>query len=214
MRRRWTAAELDVLRARYPHEACRPIAEALGRTERTVYAMAIGLGLRKTPKRLDEAGRFLRGHRSSPATEFKPGHVTWNKGTHYVAGGRSAETRFQKGHRSKRWDPELYCVGALRINADGALDMKVHDGYRPWVPLARWTWEQAHGPIPRGYSVRARNGDPYDCQIENLYLCDRATLMRENTLHNYPKPIAQAIQLRGALMRQINKRERDGQANR
>jgi hypothetical protein len=32
--------------------------------------------------------------------------------------------------------------------------------------------------------------------------------MARNTLHRYPKPIAQAIQLRGALNRQINKRVR------
>ena len=32
--------------------------------------------------------------------------------------------------------------------------------------------------------------------------------MRRNSYHNYPKPIAELIQLRGALMRKINRAER------
>lgn len=43
---------------------------------------------------------------------------------------------------------------------------------------------------------------------DSVELITRQELMKRNTLHRYPKPIAQLIQLRGALNRQINKRDR------
>lgn len=214
MRRFWTAAEIAALRARYADELTATIAAGLGRDARGVYMKAHSLGLRKSAAFLAGAGRFLKGVRRSPATEFQPGLTPWNKGTHWTAGGHSAETRFRKGNVSKRWDPEVYIIGALRINADGQIDMKVRTGLRAWDSLARWTWEHERGSIPKGYAVRFHNRDTHDCRIENLYLCSRGDLMRENTYHNYPKPIARAIQLRGALMRQINKREGHGKADR
>jgi hypothetical protein len=214
VRRRWTDAEVATLRARYADELTATIAADMGRTAKHVYMKAHQLGLHKSAAFLASAGRFLKGVRRSPATEFAKGMTPWNKGTHYVAGGRSAETRFRKGNVSKRWDPEAYAIGALRINADGCLDMKVRTGPRAWDSLSRWTWEHERGPIPKGYAVRFHNRDTHDCRIENLYLTSRADLMRENTVHNYPKPIARAILMRGALMRQINKREGHGKADR
>lgn len=214
MRRRWTDAEVAMLRARYANELTSAIAADIGRDTKCVYTKAHALGLHKSAAFLASAGRFLKGVRRSPATEFKPGQASWNKGTHWTAGGRSVQTRFRKGNVSKRWDPELYVIGALRINADGQIDMKVRTGLRAWNSLARWTWAHERGPIPKGYAVRFHNRDTHDCRIENLYLCSRADLMRANTVHNYPKPIARAILMRGALMRQINKREGHGKADR
>lgn len=214
MRRFWTAAEHALLDARYPHERTDKIAADLGRDVKAVYAMANCRGLRKTAVYLSspEAHRFdgVKGI----GTRFAKGLEPWNKGTHWTAGGRSAETRFRPGNYSARWDREAYCVGALRINSDGGLDMKVRDGLRAWMPLARWTWEQERGPIPKGMSVRYANGDTHDCRIENLYLATRADLMRANMLHNYPKHIALAIQAVGVLHRQINKRTGNGTKHR
>jgi hypothetical protein len=109
---------------------------------------------------------------------------------------------------SKRWDPEAYVIGALRINADGDLDIKVANGLRAWRSMVRFTWETERGPIPPSTVVRTINGDRHDTRIENLRLATKREVMLENTLHNYPEPLARALQLRGALTRKINDIER------
>lgn len=205
-RRFWTPAEYALLDSRYPHERTDVIAKDLGRALKSVYAMASLRGLHKTAAYLasPDAHRFdgVKG----VGSRFAKGLVPWNKGMRWDSGGRSHATRFKPG----TVPPNRQEVGALRITSDGVLEIKARDGLRGWEPLSRWTWERERGPIPKGMAVRFRNGDPHDCQIDNLYLVTRADLMRANTMHNYPKEIALAIQLRGALNRQINKRNRNG----
>lgn len=208
-RRYWTTQEIVALRSFYRDAKTADLAVYFGRPSASVYVKAAALGLHKSQRFLasQASGRIQRGrtHPAMIATQFKPGHTSWNKGTHYVAGGRSAETRFKPGNISKRWDIEEYSVGALRINSDGGLDIKYRTGPRAWKPLARFVWETEIGPIPYGMSVRARNGDRDDTRVENLYLCPRHVLMQENTVHNYPKPVARLIQLKGAIRRQVNR---------
>ena len=208
----WTAAEERVLRRRYPHDPTVDLLPALpGRTLTTVYQRANILGLRKTAEYFaSPAAKRLDGVKGA-ATRYPKGHVPANKGLRRPGWfrGRMRETQFKKGNYSKRWDRDAYCVGALRINTDGGLDIKVREGLRAWDSMARFTWETERGPIPRGHVVRAINGDPHDTRIENLRLATRGAVMRENTLHNYPKPLVQAIQLRGALNRRINDMEKE-----
>lgn len=215
--RAWTQAEFDVLRARYELELTRNIARDLGRPLGSTHQHARDLGLSKPRWLIAQwaCERSARPDHGGVRTRFKPGQVPWSKGTKGVAGmhPNSRRTQFRKGHVSERWDPEAYIVGALRINADGGLDMKIRNGpYRlgdpPWVSLARWVWIRARGAIPAGMVLRARNGDAHDTRIENLYLASRRELMRENTVHNLPPDVAGVIQLRGALNRQINRRMR------
>jgi hypothetical protein len=208
-RRPWSEADVATLRALYPTTRTADLAQRLGRKLNLVYAKAVALGLRKDPAYM--AAMMARISAALPevgaAHRWKPGNRTWNKGTHYVAGGRSTETRFKPGQPSPRWDPQIYCIGALRINYDGGLDIKVDNGRRGWQSMARYVWETERGPIPPKMAVRSINGDSHDTRIENLRLATQAELMRENTLHNYPKPLARAIQLRGALNRRINRME-------
>lgn len=209
-RKRWTKAEERLLRKKYPHMPTIDLMPLLpGRTLSTIYQHAIGLGLRKTQKYLDSPAAHRLDGVKGMGTRFQKGHQSWNKGTHWTAGGRSAETRFKKGNRSARWDPEDYAVGALRISTDGELQIKFREGLRAWIRLARFVWTTERGPIPKNGVIRALNGDEDDCRIENLRLTTRKELMDENTYHKYPKEITQLIQLRGALNRQINKREKE-----
>lgn len=213
-RSRWTKAEDRLLRAKYPHMQTAKLLPLLpGRTITTIYQHAMKLGLHKTAAYLASADacRLRRGGNVGSAHRFHSGQTPWNKGTHWTAGGRSALTRFKKGQRSARWPIEDYSIGALRINTDGQLDIKVKEGLRAWYSMARWVWMTERGPIPKNGVIRTLNGDQHDTRIENLRLTTRGELMRENTYHRYPKEIGRLIQLRGALQRQINKREnRDG----
>ncbi len=67
-------------------------------------------------------------------------------------------------------------------------------------------WEAAHGPVPKGHAVVFRDGDRANIRLDNLDLVTRRALMLRNTVHALPKPLAETIQLLGALTRTIRRR--------
>lgn len=213
-RRPWTEVELELLRRNYADSLSADLAQALDRPITQVYSCANRLGLAKSDafKATDKSGRILKGGKLSVVTQFKPGIVPWNKGSNYVAGGRSAETRFQPGVRPHTWKP----VGSYRINADGYLDQKVSDtryAPRDWRGVHRLVWEAANGPTPVGMVVVFRPGrrttDPELITLDAVECITRRELMARNTVHNLPKPLAELVQLRGAINRQINRRAKE-----
>ena len=62
--------------------------------------------------------------------------------------------------------------------------------------------------MPPKHAVRFKDGDRTNIAIENLELIHRGNLMRKNSVHNLPKELVRVVQLRGAVVRQINKRAR------
>lgn len=119
------------------------------------------------------------------------------------------ETQFKKGVRQGVAVRLYKPIGTERISKDGYLERKVNDG----LPLqARWrsvhllVWEAAHGPVPKSHAVAFKNRDRRDIRLENLELVHRRDLMARNTVHNLPQPLAQTVQLLGALRRKINRK--------
>lgn len=210
----WRPAELELMRRAYPHHATAEIALALGRGERSVYMKAAELGLKKSAAYLQSpaACRLRRGDGVGKAHQFRPGHTPWNKGIKGSTGNHpnTAAHRFARGNKPQTWRP----IGSLRITRDGYLQRKMTDTHytpRDWVGVHRLVWEAAHGPVPAGHVVVFRSGRPIaDAAAitdDKLECISRRELMRRNTLHNLPKPIALLVQLRGALQRQINRKE-------
>lgn len=211
-RRFWTADEVDVLRRRYPDEATAALATTLGRDVRCVYAKASVLGLRKSAAFLASPLAYRLDGIIGTATRFKPGQVPPNKGLRRPGWGpgRMKETQFKPGQVSRRWDPDVYTVGALRITSDGTLQIKLAPGNRQWVQMSRYVWRLHTGTWPRrGYVVRCRNGDPHDTRFENLELLTLRQNMLRNSVHTrLPPEWARLVQLQGAIKRQINRREK------
>lgn len=210
-RRFWTAEDDHVLRARFPHETTAAIARDLGRTERACASRAQSWGLKKSAEHLaSAAGRLTGKGTQGGATRFKPGHQSWNKGKHYAPGGRCVETQFKPGTRPQTWVP----IGTEVRDPDGYLKRKVRDDAEPgmsrrnWVFVHRALWEEHHGPIPRGHAVVFRDGDNANITLDNLELVTSAQLMLRNTVHNLPPELAQVVMLRGAVVRQVNKRRK------
>jgi hypothetical protein len=207
----WTAADNGLLRRHYASMRTADLAVLLARPVTHVYAQAYRLGLRKGAAfhASSKSGRILKGGKLSQATQFQPGHTSWNKGTHYCAGGRSAEHRFKPGNKPHTWRP----VGSTRINADGMLDRKVSDtGYPPrdWVGVHRLVWAAAHGPVPAGHAVVFKPGrrTTVEAQItlDAIELVTRRELLARNSVHRHGPEVAQIAQLRGAIKRQIDQR--------
>jgi hypothetical protein len=212
-RRRFEEWEYAMIQAQYPHMHTAIIAAMLERSATATYQAAYRLGLRKADTYLASPAARRLGGVAGLACRFPKGHQPWNKGTRFVAGGRSVETRFKPGTRQgvavKLWKP----VGTERVSKDGYLERKVNDDLplqRRWRAVHLIVWEAANGPLPKGHAITFRNKDKSDIRLENLELVTRKELLARNWHRRYPKALRQLVQLRGALTRQINKRNRNG----
>lgn len=206
-RQRWTAEQRAEVTRRYPNEPTDAIARDLGTTDRAIYALAHGMGLRKSAEYLaSEAGRMQKGVRRSPGTEFKPGHKTWNAGMKGWSPPGSERGHFKPGHRPHTWCP----IGTLRLPAKGYLQIKLTDTgntLRDFVPIHRLMWEQVHGqPVPEGHAVTFRDGNILHLSPANLELKSRAEVMAGNSIHaRLPPEVVDLERLRWALNRRIKK---------
>lgn len=208
-RKIWTADEEARLTAAYPGTRTADLAVEFGCTEHKVYSKAASMGLKKSAEYLASAMacRLRRGDNVGKAYRFKPGQEAWNKGIKFDSGGRSHETRFKPGRRPHTWTP----IGTERLSKEGYLERKIADTgvtRKDYVPVHRLVYEEHNGPIPEGHTIVFRDKDKTNRDPGNLECISRADLMRRNSFHNYGKDIARLIQLKGAVQRQINKRER------
>ena len=76
------------------------------------------------------------------------------------------------------------------------------------MPVHHIVWREAGREIPRGYRLTFKDGNKRNFALDNLELVSIADMMRRNTVHNYGPEIAQLVQLRGAITRQINRRSK------
>jgi hypothetical protein len=210
-RRRWSPAGLATLRRLYADTPSKEIAHRVGRSIHQVYAKAADLGLEKSATYMagPHACRLRRGDHVGARFRYPKGHIPANKGLRRpgFSPGRMAETQFKKGEATN-WKP----VGATRL-VDGYVYRKVSDiRHVPWTRNWRCEhflmWEKAFGPVPDGHAIAFKDGDRTHVVLENLELISRRELMARNTVHNLPPEIVEVIQLRGALVRQINRRSR------
>jgi hypothetical protein len=221
----WTPAEDAVLRARYPDDQTADIARDLGLNIGRVYQRAGKLGLHKSAAFMasDAAGRIQRG-RTDPrmvATQFQKGQVPANKGLRRPgwSAGRMRETQFKKGrpaHEARNYVP----IGTEKYDVKRKTTVRKITDDPSIVPTMRWrpvhvlVWEAENGPVPEGHIVVFKKGlktlVSADITVDRLDLVTLAENMRRNSYHNnYPKEVAQLIQLKGALNRKINRRIRD-----
>lgn len=214
-RKIWTTEEEATLQKLYPDTPTAELARLFACPVYTVHGKAKRLGLSKSEAYLKSpsACRLRRGDNIGKEFRFEKGHVPANKGLSRpgFAPGRMGESQFRKGNKPFNWKP----VGSERI-MDGYLQRKMTDtGYPPrdWQPVHRLLWEEANGPIPPGQVLTFADGDRSNIVLSNLCLISRADLAaRNNVWTRYPRELAEAIQLGGALKRKINRRnEREKQ---
>lgn len=222
---RWSQADTALLRQMYPDHAAAAVAAAIGCNRSSVYRMAMMLGLKKSEAfyASDLAGRIQRGMQlpSMIATRFKPGAVPWNAGTKGISGKHPNTVRTQfKAGRTAQEARNYVPIGALRVTRDGYLEKKVTDDpalypSRRWIALHRLVWEAANGPIPQGHIVVFKPGQKTTVEAE--VTIDRLECISrgENARRNHPRTkspeLAQLVQLKGAITRQVNRIIREGQ---
>ena len=221
-RHRWTPADDRKLTRIYRDHSAAECAEALGVTLGAIHNRVHFLGLSKSPEWIAERTRrqWAEGRHENSRAGLAKGRG-WNKGLPQSewmdpeAIQRTKATRFKP--RAPQECRNYRPIGSLRLPKDGYLERKVTDDHpvpaRRWAGVHRLVWEQAHGPVPPGHVVRFKDGrkrmDPDEITVDLLECITQAENMRRNSYHTrYPKEVAQLIQLRGALNRKINTRQR------
>jgi hypothetical protein len=217
----WTAEQVALLREMYPDTPMPEIERRLGLPLTIIYAKATRLGLRRSASYLasPHACRLRRGGGVGAEHRFPKGNVPANKGQRRpgFAPGRMRETQFKKG-RPANQSHNYVPIGAEKVEKkNGYLVRKVTDDpaiapVRRWVAVHRLVWEAANGPVPPGHAIAfvggRRTAVRDEITLDRLELVSQAEMMRRNTIHNLPKPLVEVIQLRGAINRQIRKKER------
>lgn len=130
-------------------------------------------------------------------TEFKKGHVPWNKGLKRrglkYAYHSSSCTKFKKGHRPKNWKP----VGTITIRIDNrGLKIPYIKVAEPkkWEYLARYIWEQNRGrKILPGFVIYHTDCDRLNNEPENLIHIPRSLAINFQRIddENFEKKRAQ-----------------------
>ena len=115
--------------------------------------------------------KFRKGVRSHNAGKKIEEFMSPEQIEHFKA------TQYTKGHRSKNSVP----VGTITWR-DGYLLIKYQDfhGVKNFMPLHRFIWQQANGPIPKGYKIYFKDGDRSNCKLENLDIVKNSVLTAAN----------------------------------
>ena len=215
-RRFWTPEEDARLRELYPDRPSKDVARMLGRSLSSTSARATEFGLKKSAAYLASPASGRLYGQNGKATRFQKGHEPANKGLRRpgFAPGRMRETQFKPGQHPKRWDPDFYVLGALRVSTEGYIEMRTSfdPGGCGWSLLHRILWEDAHGPVPRTHALVFKDGDRLNVELDNLEVITRAELMRRNTIHNLPAPLKSTITVLGQLKRRIREKQDRGSA--
>ena len=213
----FTNEQLDELKRDYHNHTCKELAERFGCSKNTVYNKANQLKLKKNIEFIKETARknFTENH---PAKKYwiKKGSTSPNKGKkmeQFVSPEgilKIKETQFKKGYLPHNTLHDG--VITKRGVKSGRTYLYVRISVNKWIPYHRYIWEQAHGAIPKGLNVQFKDKNTLNCTLDNLYLIERAKqLKEENSFYaNYPEEVHKLIQLKGALKRQINKIEKNG----
>tara|TARA_R110000822_G_scaffold301108_1_gene424781 strand:- start:7231 stop:7728 length:498 start_codon:yes stop_codon:yes gene_type:complete len=97
--------------------------------------------------------------------------------------------------------------GTTQIDERGYVRIKTK--FNTWELKHRFIWEKEHNQkIPDGHSIRFKDGNRNNFEINNLELISKKEVMKLNAIHNYPVEIIKTIRLLSALNRKINERHK------
>ena len=173
----WTDFELKALEKHYPAHGTKFVDEI-------IFAHH---GWRRKPRNvMQKAQKLGIKYEGENRGCFKPGLVPFNKGRKMSPELRAkcAPTMFKPGTVPPNTKPPGEDI-SIRTSKNGKPEVYLRLHIGKWVMLSRHTYESFYGPVPAGYIVYHKDGDPLNCDIENLGLMSRADNARRN--HNVIK---------------------------
>lgn len=198
----WTPAMDNQLRALFPKQKSKHVADVMGLSLGAVNCRAYYLGIKKDPEHLNLVQLGVIHNLNNGATHrFKKGHISHNKGKKMPPETRKKVertffTKGQKPHNTK-WD------GYERLNADGYLEVRVAE--RVFIGKHRLLWEQHHGQVPKGMCVIFADGNKTNFAIDNLVCVNRGDLVQLNKNKRYGREIAETTLLLSKIKNIISK---------
>jgi hypothetical protein len=218
---RWTDLEVAIMQRLFPDTTNAMLGRVLRRSRRSLTTQAHKMGLKKSEAHMQrEYAMRVQRSKEHPKT-FKPGQAPWNFGLKGSTGLHPAtrQNHFKPGcmygNARHRWVP----VGTLRIDKDGLLSRKWTDdrtvpSHQRWAPVHRLVWEQAHGPVPKGFVVvfrhpSLRTTQEREITLDKLVCISRSENMRRNSYWTNLSPeVARLVHLKGIINRRIRHMER------
>jgi hypothetical protein len=192
----------DIIRQRYPFEPTKKIADDLGLSESSVYNRAWSMGIKKDPTYL-RSTQFPPGYLGGKVTQFKKGQAPPNKGQKMSKDlyQKVAKTMFKKGNKPMNTQP----IGTIhqRFDKSGKMYLYIKLADSNWQLLNRYTWEQYHGPIPKGLIVAYKDGNYLNNDINNLMLLTKKENMARNTIQRFPVELQNLIKINCKLNKKI-----------
>jgi hypothetical protein len=146
----FTEEHLEIIRKLYADTPNKVIATWMPHSSTSISKKANQMGLKKTKEYIRENGRTIAAAQWKELKEnglelksnFKKGHVPWCKGKKMSPEHIAKLTGvFKKGQQPHNTLP----IGSIRnINNYNEIKYANHK----WMALARYNWEQVHGPVP------------------------------------------------------------------
>ena len=192
----------DIIRQRYPFEPTKKIADYLGLSESSVYNRAFAMGIKKDTVYL-RSTQFPPGYLGGKATQFQKGQAPPNKGQKMSKDlyQKVAKTMFKKGNKPMNTQP----IGTIHQRSDksGKMYLYIKLADSNWQLLNRYTWEQYHGPIPKGLIVAYKDGNYLNNDINNLMLLTKKENMARNTIQRFHVELQNLIKINCKLNKKI-----------
>jgi hypothetical protein len=203
----FTEEHLEIIRKLYADTPNKVIATWMPHSSTSISKKANQMGLKKTKEYIRENGRIIAAAQWKELKEnglelksnFKKGHVPWCKGKKMSPEHIAKLTGvFKKGQQPHNTLP----IGSIRnINNYNEIKYANHK----WMALARYNWEQVHGPVPKDMCVFKLDGNKYNDDISNLCLVSRKDLAMLNRNHAKLTPELKEVQI---LINQIKQKIR------
>lgn len=201
--KRFTATDDTFIREHYATHTLREMGAELGRTEGSISERMKRLALVVPPEEQERRRRYTNINLTvgGIATRIRIGNVPVNKGKPISDEMRQLlrPTMFKPGNVPANHRP----VGSERT-LDGYVYIKTAEP-RTWEPKHRWLWEQHNGKLQAGQVLKFIDGNKNNITLGNLRLTDRQRNILDNTIHNYPPELKQAVHSLGVIKRRINK---------
>ena len=124
---------------------------------------------------------------------FEKGHVPANKGKKGYCVPGSEKGWFKKGQMPHNHVP----VGTEVMTTDGYLKIKVAEPNK-WRFKHIMEWEKHNGKVPDGCMISFKDGNHYNCSIENLMcitMTENAILNRQGLRSSSPEITESALAL-------------------